>query len=150
MVQDRISVRTNGKSRVTLGRQTFLNCGMLEGLGHGCNGGDVPDVLEYMAKRGLPDETCLTYKASDASVLGPAPPGLTEKEHHCPSGTACRNCMPMRDDSGDYHCWSVDTPILYKVWEYCLDFMGVSLLACKVPTRNSTVCGAGSCTCVDG
>ena len=46
-----------------LGRQTFLNCGMLEGLSHGCNGGDVPDVLGFMAKKGgLPDETCLTYK----------------------------------------------------------------------------------------
>ena len=97
MVQDRISVMTNGRcgglddhtsvttmslaliwveehfrlilsphiyrSRVMLGRQTFLNCGMLEGLSHGCNGGDVPDVLEFMAKKGgLPDETCLTYK----------------------------------------------------------------------------------------
>ena len=51
------------RSRVMLGRQTFLNCGMLEGLSHGCNGGDVPDVLEFMAKKGgLPDETCLTYK----------------------------------------------------------------------------------------
>ena len=56
MVQDRISVRSNGYRRVMLGRQTFLNCGMLQGLSHGCNGGDVPDVLEYMTKFGLPDE----------------------------------------------------------------------------------------------
>lgn len=39
--------------------QTFLNCGPLRNLSNGCNGGDVPDVLAYMAKWGLPDETCL-------------------------------------------------------------------------------------------
>lgn len=39
--------------------QTFLNCGPLRNLSNGCNGGDVPDVLSYMSKWGLPDETCL-------------------------------------------------------------------------------------------
>jgi hypothetical protein len=39
--------------------QTFLNCGPLRNFSNGCNGGDVPDVLAYMAKWGLPDETCL-------------------------------------------------------------------------------------------
>jgi hypothetical protein len=59
MVQDRISVKTGGLSRVMLGRQTFLNCAPLRNLSHGCNGGDVPDVLAYMTKYGLPDETCM-------------------------------------------------------------------------------------------
>ena len=39
--------------------QTFLNCAPLRGLGYGCDGGVVPDVLEYMEQYGLPDETCL-------------------------------------------------------------------------------------------
>ncbi len=39
---------------------------------------------QYMAHFGLPDETCLTYKASDSSVLEPPPFGLTKKDHHCP------------------------------------------------------------------
>ncbi|GAX80603.1 hypothetical protein CEUSTIGMA_g8038.t1 [Chlamydomonas eustigma] len=118
MVQDRISVLSHGKSRVMLGRQTFLNCAPLINLSHGCNGGDVPDVLEYMAQKGLPDETCLTYKASDSSILEPPPLGFTKEAHHCPSGAACRNCMPKQDDSGDYTCWSVEAPILYKVTSY--------------------------------
>jgi cathepsin X len=59
MVQDRISIVTGGRSRVMLGRQTFLNCAALRGYGHGCDGGGVGDVLQYMEKYGLPDETCL-------------------------------------------------------------------------------------------
>ncbi|KAG1673687.1 hypothetical protein FOA52_010555 [Chlamydomonas sp. UWO 241] len=118
MVQDRISVTTNGRSRVMLGRQTFLNCGPLRNMSHGCNGGDVPDVLQYMSKWGLPDETCMPYKAMDSGVLAPAPAGVSKEMHHCPALSACKNCMPRRDDSGDLYCWSIDTPVTYKVKSY--------------------------------
>ena len=44
-----------------LSRQTLLNCAAYEGMGTGCDGGDVIDVFHYMAKFGLPDESCMTY-----------------------------------------------------------------------------------------
>ena len=43
-----------------LSRQTLLNCGAYEGMGAGCDGGDVIDVMHYMQKFGLPDESCMT------------------------------------------------------------------------------------------
>ena len=43
-----------------LSRQTLLNCGAYEGLGAGCDGGDVIDVLHFMNRFGLPDESCMT------------------------------------------------------------------------------------------
>lgn len=44
-----------------LSRQTLLNCAAFEGMGAGCDGGDVIDVLHYMTKFGLPDESCMPY-----------------------------------------------------------------------------------------
>ena len=43
-----------------LSRQTLLNCAGYEGMGAGCDGGDVIDVFHYMSKFGLPDESCMT------------------------------------------------------------------------------------------
>lgn len=43
-----------------LSRQALLNCAAFEGMGAGCDGGDVIDVFHYMAKFGLPDESCMT------------------------------------------------------------------------------------------
>ena len=44
--------------------QTFLNCAPLEGHSLGCDGGDVIDVVSYMAEKGLPDERCVMYALS--------------------------------------------------------------------------------------
>lgn len=46
-------------------------------------GGDVIDVLQYMSKYGLPDESCLHYAATDHSAF---------KEHgmeRCPADKFC-------------------------------------------------------------
>ena len=58
-VQDRLKIRKRGMGEdVMLGRQSFLNCAPYEGLSGGCDGGDPIDVFKYMAKFGLPDESC--------------------------------------------------------------------------------------------
>jgi len=60
-IQDRLKIRKRGKGPDTmLGRQTLLNCAAYEGNGKGCDGGDPIDVFKYMAKVGLPDESCNT------------------------------------------------------------------------------------------
>jgi len=45
-----------------LGRQSFLNCAPSKGYSGGCDGGDIIDVVRYMTKHGLPDETCMPYR----------------------------------------------------------------------------------------
>lgn len=58
-----------------------------------------------MAKFGLPDESCLTYNATDHTKFGDP-----KKLKECPAGGLCRNCMPV---NGSDTCWAVKTPVLY-------------------------------------
>ena len=60
-----------------------------------------PPPLRY----GLPDESCLTYTATDHTKFST---GLD----HCPAGGFCVNCMPVHEKDV---CWAVKTPILYHV-----------------------------------
>lgn len=106
MLQDRLKIAKNGNGPdVMLGRQSFLNCAAQHGEGHGCDGGDIINVLRYMSKHGLPDEACMPYTATDHTAF---------KGHkHCPAHALCTNCMG-RD------CWAVKTPVLYSVKRYGL------------------------------
>ncbi|EIE22506.1 cysteine proteinase [Coccomyxa subellipsoidea C-169] len=107
MVQDRLKISKKGKGPdVMLGRQSLLNCAAYEGMGAGCDGGDPIDVFRYMAKFGLPDESCNTYSATDHTKFD-------QSLKHCPLGAVCRNCMPLNDTADT--CWAVKSPILYKV-----------------------------------
>ncbi|KAK9814553.1 hypothetical protein WJX72_007790 [[Myrmecia] bisecta] len=109
MVQDRLKIRKKGRGPdVMLSRQTLLNCGAFEGLGAGCDGGEVADALKYMADFGLPDEACMTYNATDHMKYD-------QSLKHCPADAICRNCMPIKDVDT---CWAVKTPILYKLTSY--------------------------------
>lgn len=106
MISDRLKIVKDGAAPdVMLSRQTFLNCAAPKGFGGGCDGGDVADVFGYMSKYGLPDESCLTYNATDHTKFGD-PKTLKS----CPAGGLCRNCMPI---NGSDTCWAVKTPILY-------------------------------------
>ena len=106
MISDRLKILKDGAAPdVMLSRQTFLNCAAPKGFGGGCDGGDVADVFGYMSKFGLPDESCLTYNATDHTKFGDP---KTVKA--CPAGGVCRNCMPV---NGFDTCWAVKTPILY-------------------------------------
>jgi C1A family cysteine protease len=110
MLGDRLKIAKKGEGPdVMLSRQTLLNCAAFKGFGAGCDGGDPIDVFRYMAKEGLPDESCLSYTATDHSKY--AAIGLK----HCPAGGYCVNCMPVNDKDT---CWPVKTPILYYVTSY--------------------------------
>jgi hypothetical protein len=109
MIQDRIKIAKRGIAPdVTLGRQTLLNCAAFHEYGAGCDGGDVIDVLRYMAQYGLPDESCLTYSATDHTKYG-------KKATRCPAIGYCMNCMPINDVDT---CWAVKTPLRYYVEAY--------------------------------
>ena len=109
MIQDRLKIIKKGIAPdVTLGRQTLLNCAAFHDYGAGCDGGDVIDVLRYMAKYGLPDESCMPYSATDHTKFG-------KHAKRCPAIGYCMNCMPIDDVDT---CWAVKTPIRYYVDSY--------------------------------
>mmetsp|Transcript_8366 Transcript_8366/g.20755 ORF Transcript_8366/g.20755 Transcript_8366/m.20755 type:complete len:384 (+) Transcript_8366:44-1195(+) len=118
MLNDRIKIAKQGHSPdVMLGRQSFLNCGPSEGYSGGCDGGDVIDVVRYMAQHGLPDESCMPYSATDLSSRGLQ----KHKGEHCRAQDFCLNCMPGDDQEGgqgETKCWAVREPILYKLSSY--------------------------------
>lgn len=63
-----------------------------------------------MKEHGLPDESCLTYNATDHTKFA----GLKE----CPAEAKCLNCMPIETPAPDYSvntCWPVKTPVTYGV-----------------------------------
>ena len=65
-VQDRIKILNRGQGPdVMLARQTLLQCGPLANMSNGCNGGEPRNVFDYMMQFGLPDESCMIYKADD-------------------------------------------------------------------------------------
>ena len=66
-------------------------------MGAGCDGGDVIDVLRYMTKYGLPDESCMPYGATDHTKYG-------KHATKCPAEGYCVNCMPIDDVDT---CWPV-------------------------------------------
>ena len=75
--------------------------------------GDVFDAFGYMKEHGLPDESCMTYSATDHSNVT----ADWKKLKSCPLDAVCRNCMPLNDtDPGT--CWAVKAPVLYKLASY--------------------------------
>jgi len=127
-VQDRIKVLKKGEGiDVTLGRQVILNCGKKYGYGDGCNGGESPDIFEFMRLFGLPDETCNNYLAESMP---------------CPeTGEGfCQNCMMFGDDVTDYKCWAVDKYTKYHVKAYgYVD--GEENIFAEVLARGPITCG---------
>lgn len=109
MIQDRLKIVKKGLGPDTmLSRQSLLNCAAFHDYGAGCDGGDVIDVLRYMAHYGLPDESCMPYSATDHTKYG-------KHAHQCPAHGYCTNCMPIDDVDT---CWSVKTPIRYFLDSY--------------------------------
>lgn len=98
-VQDRLKIRKRGKGPdVMLGRQSLLNCGAYEGFGAGCMGGDPIDVFKFMAKFGLPDESCYTcvrylcsrYADAPALASGCDSPALPKSGSHPERGVCLK------------------------------------------------------------
>ena len=66
-----------------------------------------------MKEHGLPDESCMTYSATDHSNVT----ADWKRLKACPLDAVCRNCMPLNDtDPGT--CWAVKEPVLYKLASY--------------------------------
>jgi hypothetical protein len=68
----------------------------------------IPVARRFMRHRGVPDESCLTYNATDHTKYALTHPNATE----CPDYAYCMNCMPINHVDT---CWPVKTPLVYKV-----------------------------------
>lgn len=132
MIQDRLKIVKKGIAPdVTLGRQTLLNCAAFHDYGAGCDGGDVIDVLRYMARFGLPDESCLTYSGTDHTKFG-------KHATRCPAIGYCMNCMPINDVDT---CWAVKTPIRYYLDSYGqVSGAGEEAMMSEISTRGPITC----------
>jgi len=130
-VNDRIKF-ANGKRKqhvtdIMLSRQSLINCGKKRGgFGDGCNGGEAFDVLEYMRRFGLPDETCQNYLAHD---------------EECSPEHSCTNCMYIEGDL-EPHCWAVpeNQTVRYYVKEYGF-VNGEAAIMDEVFHNGPVVCG---------
>merc|ERR1711871_515405 len=61
-LNDRIKIANKAAWPETiLAPQVLINCGG----GGSCDGGDVGGVFDYMTEKGLPDETCQNYEATN-------------------------------------------------------------------------------------
>ena len=96
MLNDRLNIMfQDSTQRLLIAPQTMMNCG---GYG-GCLGGQAGYVYQYMAKVGLPDETCMNYEARD---LG----------GECQPVDYCKTCAPGKG------CWAVSEYNLVTVSNY--------------------------------
>mmetsp|Transcript_19196 Transcript_19196/g.24208 ORF Transcript_19196/g.24208 Transcript_19196/m.24208 type:complete len:376 (-) Transcript_19196:437-1564(-) len=94
---------------VILSRQSFLNCAPAHGLGAGCEGGLASEVFEFMAKFGLPDETCLPYNATDNSKYDGG---------FCPPEGYCMNCFYATDKTKVAECFPITKMVKYYASDY--------------------------------
>lgn len=102
-VNDRFKVLAKAHTiDILLSRQTMLNCGEGRGYGNGCSGGNPSDVFGYLMDYGLPDDTCMIYKAKSAPTCNPI--------------DECMNCWSYPNISSV--CWAVTNHPLYYVSGY--------------------------------
>lgn len=141
MLQDRLKIAKDGLGPDTmLARQVILNCAAFHGWGGGCDGGDVIDVLRYMAKFGLPDESCMPYSATDHTKYG-------KHAKSCPAEGYCMNCMPIK---GKDTCWPVKTPLRYYVESYGqITDKGEAPMMNEIYARGPITCSIATTTLFD-
>jgi len=130
-MQDRISIHQRGaRPPVMLSRQSVLSCAGLYGFSHGCNGGEVFEIFEYLRQHGAPDESCMPYKAMDHTALG----NVTE----CPAEAYCMNCMPQ---AGTHKCWAIERPIRYFARNYGRIPASEAAIRREIYTYGPVACG---------
>jgi len=114
-----------------LARQTLLQCGPLVNMSNGCQGGEPRNVFEYMHEYGLPDETCMLYKADDQAFMS-----LKKDGKKCPADGICVNCMSGHKPE----CWAIENPLLYTVESFGPVEPNERAIMAEVHKRGPVVC----------
>jgi len=117
---DRIRIQTQGAfPEAELAPQVLLNC--LQGST--CDGGDPNAAYEYMAEKGIPDETCAPYEAVD---------------NECTPENICKNCQPdFSDPTAD--CSAVSNYTNHVVDEHGT-LNGTDAMIAEIYARGPIVC----------
>ena len=92
-------------SQVNISTQVVLNC---QG-GGSCHGGEPGDAFAFAKFHGIPDDTCMQYRARDPLH------GICQPMQVCED---CTSPPPDENESGRDRCTVVDKPRLYFVKEY--------------------------------
>jgi cathepsin B len=58
MLEDRFCIKSEGKDNLTLSVQDLISC---DGFDGGCTGGDLEKGVDYLARFGVVDETCMKW-----------------------------------------------------------------------------------------
>ena len=110
-LNDRIKIANKAAWPETiLAPQVLINCGG----GGSCDGGDVGGVFDYMESKGLPDETCQNYEA-------------TNDGNKCSPLGVCETCSPSGDPekgSSGSNCTQIKNPALWTLDEYAYVLSG--------------------------
>mmetsp|Transcript_85483 Transcript_85483/g.147782 ORF Transcript_85483/g.147782 Transcript_85483/m.147782 type:complete len:303 (-) Transcript_85483:57-965(-) len=122
-LSDRINMLQEGQTPfVQLSPQVLVNC-VSGNNSHGCFGGDTTAAYAYIARYGVPDETCQNYEAKGDGM-------------QCTPANICRNCAPMRG------CWAVEDPPLWFVEEHGQVFGERNIMA-EIVARGPVTCTIG-------
>jgi cathepsin X len=113
---DRLKILShNTFPEVEISRQVLLDC---QECGS-CGGGDHNCVAQYLAKTGLPDETCAPYRAADGD---------------CNAEAYCKTCSPSNG------CAAVKNYKVYKAAEYGT-VVGATQMKAEIYARGPISCG---------
>ena len=129
-ISDRINIlRNNSWPQIALSPQAIINCH----AGGTCWGGDPIGVYEYGMKKGIPEETCQGYIASDPD------------SYDCSAVQECKNCYsePGSGKSGDENCWGVQKFHRWKIVEYG-KVKGADQMKAEIYARGPIACGIDS------
>jgi cathepsin X len=105
---------------INLSPQALINCG---DAGN-CNGGDPTEAYAWIAKNGLPDETCAPYEAVNKD---------------CSDINVCKNCDPDFVDP-KAKCHAVKNPKKYYVATHGT-ISGVQAMMSEIYQRGPIACG---------
>ena len=102
MFNDRLKISKKAAYPDTiLAPQVLINCGG----GGSCNGGNVGGVFDYMERKGLPDETCQNYEATN--------------DISCEPTGICETCTPGPGGPGTPgNCTKIENPALWTIGDY--------------------------------
>lgn len=130
---DRINIVRNATfPQVALSPQVIINCQ----AGGDCGGGDPLGVYQFAHQTGIPEDSCQTYVAEDAS------------DPICDAIEKCENCAgppPASGQSGASGCWAQSSFPKWKVSQYG-SVSGVNNMKAEIYARGPIGCGIEATT----
>ncbi len=111
--------RGNAFPEIVLSPQVLVDC--VTEHSHGCEGGDPTAAYEYIMQRGITDESCAPYTATDGT---------------CNAAAICADCSPNPLTG----CYAVTPGITFRVTEHG-QATGEAQMMAEIAARGPITCG---------